>query len=144
MSKNPNDEPLADLRVKIDEIDQALVRLINERAQHLIEVGIIKQGSNIPIYAPHREAAVMAKVQKLNAGGMFPQEAIEAIYREMMSGSFKFAARLQEAHTGDNPVIIRIETSAGHGAGKPTSKTIEEIADEWAFLAKHLEMTTHE
>ena len=58
--------------------------------------------------------------------------------------SFKFAARLQEAHTGDNPVIIRIETSAGHGAGKPTSKTIEEIADEWAFLAKHLEMTTHE
>ncbi|MCL4131705.1 UNVERIFIED_CONTAM: hypothetical protein GTU68_039625 [Idotea baltica] len=52
--------------------------------------------------------------------------------------SFKFAARLQEAHTGDNPVIIRIETKAGHGAGKPTSKIIEEVTDEWAFLAKHL------
>lgn len=55
--------------------------------------------------------------------------------------SFKFAARLQEAHRGDNPVIIRIETKAGHGAGKPTSKIIEEVADQWAFLAKHLGMT---
>ena len=54
--------------------------------------------------------------------------------------SFKFAARLQEAQTGDNPTIIRIESSAGHGAGKPTSKTIEEFADQWAFLAKHLGM----
>lgn len=52
--------------------------------------------------------------------------------------SFKFAARLQEAHTGDNPVLIRIETRAGHGSGKPTSMRIEEAADQWAFLARHL------
>ena len=54
--------------------------------------------------------------------------------------SFKFAARLQAAHAGDAPVMIRIETRAGHGAGKPTSKVIEEIADQWAFLVKHLGM----
>ena len=54
--------------------------------------------------------------------------------------SFKFAARLQDAHEGDNPVLIRIETKAGHGSGKPTAKIIEEVADEWAFLAKHLGM----
>ena len=54
--------------------------------------------------------------------------------------SFKFAARLQEAHEGSNPVLIRIEVSAGHGAGKPTSKRIEETADQWAFLVKHLGM----
>ena len=54
--------------------------------------------------------------------------------------SFKFAARLQEAQVGENPTIIRIETSAGHGSGKPTSKIIEEVADQWAFLAKHLEL----
>ena len=54
--------------------------------------------------------------------------------------SFKFAARLQAAHKGDNPVLIRIETKAGHGSGKPTAKVIEEVADEWAFLAKHLKM----
>ncbi|MEM6273502.1 MAG: prolyl oligopeptidase family serine peptidase, partial [Bacteroidota bacterium] len=39
-----------------------------------------------------------------------------------------------EAHKGENPVLIRIETQAGHGAGKPTSKIIEEYADMWAFL----------
>lgn len=54
--------------------------------------------------------------------------------------SFKFAARLQAAHQGTNPVLIRIETKAGHGSGKPTAKIIEEVADEWAFLAKHLKM----
>lgn len=53
--------------------------------------------------------------------------------------SFKFAARLQEAHAGENPVLIRIETKAGHGSGKPTSKIIEEIADMWAFLVKELD-----
>ena len=55
--------------------------------------------------------------------------------------SFKFAARLQEAQAGPDPVLIRIETKAGHGAGKPTAKIIEEYADQWAFLAKHLGMT---
>ncbi|MEM7228941.1 MAG: prolyl oligopeptidase family serine peptidase [Planctomycetota bacterium] len=54
--------------------------------------------------------------------------------------SFKFAAALQYAHRGDNPVLIRIETRAGHGAGKPTSKIIEEVADQWAFLADNLGM----
>ena len=54
--------------------------------------------------------------------------------------SFKYAAALQAAQAGDAPVLIRIETKAGHGAGKPTSKTIEEIADRWAFLVKRLNM----
>lgn len=54
--------------------------------------------------------------------------------------SFKFAARLQESHEGSDPVLIRIETRAGHGAGTPTSKIIEEIADEWAFLVETLDM----
>jgi len=54
--------------------------------------------------------------------------------------SFKFAAALQAAQAGSAPVLIRIETKAGHGAGKPTSKVIEEIADRWAFLVKTLEM----
>ena len=51
--------------------------------------------------------------------------------------SFKFAARLQEVQVGNNPVLIRIETRAGHGGGKPTSKVIEEIADMYAFAIHH-------
>lgn len=54
--------------------------------------------------------------------------------RVVPAHSFKFAARLQEAHHGNNPVLIRIETRAGHGAGKPISKIIEEQTDKWAFL----------
>lgn len=54
--------------------------------------------------------------------------------------SFKFAAALQAAYTGERPMLIRVETRAGHGAGKPTSKIIEERADEYAFLVKTLGM----
>jgi prolyl oligopeptidase len=54
--------------------------------------------------------------------------------RVVPAHSFKFAARLQEAHEGENPVLIRIATDAGHGAGKPISKTIEEQADYWSFF----------
>ncbi len=54
--------------------------------------------------------------------------------------SFKFAAALQEAQAGPAPVLIRIETRAGHGGGKPTAKVIEEVADQWAFLAANLGM----
>jgi len=54
--------------------------------------------------------------------------------------SFKFAAALQKAHKGDEPVMIRIETRAGHGGGKPTALRIEEAADQMAFLAENLSM----
>jgi prolyl oligopeptidase len=60
--------------------------------------------------------------------------------RVVPAHSFKFAAALQEAHAGSDPVMIRIETKAGHGAGKPTAKIIEEAADRYAFLVKTLEM----
>ena len=54
--------------------------------------------------------------------------------RVVPAHSFKFAAALQEAQAGDNPALIRIETSAGHGAGKPTAKVIQEQADMYAFM----------
>jgi prolyl oligopeptidase len=54
--------------------------------------------------------------------------------------SFKYTAAMQAAQAGPAPILIRIETRAGHGAGKPTSKIIEETTDQWAFLAKSLGM----
>jgi prolyl oligopeptidase len=60
--------------------------------------------------------------------------------RVVPAHSFKFAAALQAAHRGAAPVLIRIETRAGHGAGKPTWMIIEEQADKWAFLVKTLGM----
>jgi len=58
--------------------------------------------------------------------------------RVVPAHSFKYAATLQAAQTGDAPILIRVETRAGHGAGKPTSKIIAEAADRYAFLVKVL------
>ncbi|MFS8820702.1 prolyl oligopeptidase family serine peptidase [Synechococcus sp. W60.1] len=58
--------------------------------------------------------------------------------RVVPAHSFKFAAALQAAQGGSQPILIRIDTKAGHGAGKPTSKLIEEAADRWAFLVQVL------
>jgi prolyl oligopeptidase len=60
--------------------------------------------------------------------------------RVVPAHSFKFAAALQEAQSGKNPALIRIETSAGHGAGKPTSKLIEETADVMSFMFFNMEI----
>ena len=61
--------------------------------------------------------------------------------RVVPAHSFKFAATLQAAQAGDAPTLIRIDTRAGHGAGKPTAKLIEEAADKWAFLVHTLGMS---
>ena len=58
--------------------------------------------------------------------------------RVVPAHSFKFAAALQAAQRGNAPALIRIDVKAGHGAGKPTAKLIEESADKWAFLVREL------
>ncbi|HLR31178.1 MAG TPA: prolyl oligopeptidase family serine peptidase, partial [Fodinibius sp.] len=60
--------------------------------------------------------------------------------RVVPAHSFKFAARLQEYHAGENPVLIRIDTNAGHGSGKPVSMIIDEYADMWAFYFQNIGM----
>lgn len=58
--------------------------------------------------------------------------------RVVPAHSFKYAARLQEYNKGDHPVLIRIETKAGHGAGRPTAMIIQEQADKWAFMFQNM------
>ncbi len=79
----------------------------------------------------------------LRAGTSYPATMVttaDTDDRVVPGHSFKFAAALQAAHGGTTPVLIRIETGAGHGAGKPTAMKIAEVADEWAFLVENLDM----
>jgi prolyl oligopeptidase len=82
-------------------------------------------------------------LQNLKAGTSYPPTLITTSDhddRVAPAHSFKFAAAIQAAQAGAAPVLIRIETKAGHGAGKPTSKIIEERADIYTFLVKTLNM----
>lgn len=79
----------------------------------------------------------------LKAGTQYPATLIttaDTDDRVVPGHSFKFAAQLQACQSGTAPTLIRIETRAGHGAGKPTAKIIEEASDQWAFLVKTLGM----
>ncbi len=80
-------------------------------------------------------------------GGDYPATLIttgDTDDRVVPGHSFKYAAALQAADTGDAPTLIRIETSAGHGAGTPVSKLINEAADRWAFIAHHTGLSVEE
>jgi prolyl oligopeptidase len=80
--------------------------------------------------------------QNLKPGTKYPATLVttaDTDDRVVPGHSFKFTAMIQYCQSGDAPVLARIETKAGHGAGKPTSKIIEEVADQWAFLVKSLD-----
>ena len=82
-------------------------------------------------------------LHNIRAGTRYPATLVTTADhddRVVPGHSFKFTAALQAAQAGPPPVLIEIETKAGHGAGKPTSKLIEEQADRFAFLVKNLEM----
>jgi prolyl oligopeptidase len=81
-------------------------------------------------------------LHNLVPGTAYPATLITTADRDdrvVPAHSFKFAAALQAAQGGDAPTLIRIETKAGHGAGKPIAKVIEEVADKWAFLLRVLD-----
>ncbi|HVZ93467.1 MAG TPA: prephenate dehydratase [Phycisphaerales bacterium] len=94
--------PLSELRAAIDSVDQRLIQLLNERARLVVEVGESKRESGAPIYAPHREAEVLQRVLAANQslGGLLPPRTIEAVYREIMSGSFALERPLRIGYLG--------------------------------------------
>jgi len=82
-------------------------------------------------------------LHNVRKGGKYPATLVTTADhddRVVPAHSFKYAATMQENQAGSAPVLIRIETRAGHGAGKPTSKQIEEWADIYGFLIKNLGM----
>jgi prolyl oligopeptidase len=91
--------------------------------------------------AAFRYLVAYSPLHNLKPGTCYPATLVTTADhddRVVPGHSFKFAAALQAAQGCDRPALIRIETKAGHGAGKPTSKQIEEATDRLAFLAKNL------
>lgn len=98
-SENREQLDLAGLRRQIDELDRRLVELLNARAEVVVKVGQAKRAGNVQIYAPDREKAVLDRIAELNTGPL-PQRTLQAIYRELMSGSFALEKPLRIGYLG--------------------------------------------
>ncbi|HEX8325045.1 MAG TPA: prephenate dehydratase [Tepidisphaeraceae bacterium] len=92
-------DPLEPFRKQIDELDRKIVQTLNERAKVVVEIGKIKQQQNLSIYAPDREKLVFDKVRSINTGPL-PNRCLEAVYRELMSGSFALERPLRIGFLG--------------------------------------------
>jgi chorismate mutase / prephenate dehydratase len=90
---------LEELRKKIDELDHQLVKLLNERARVVVEIGKLKNKADKPVYAPDREKEVLARIVEANEGPL-PDRCLTAIWRELMSGSFVLERPLRIGYLG--------------------------------------------
>ncbi len=90
---------LEELRNRIDEIDLQLVKLLNERARVVVEIGKFKNKTAKPVYAPDREKEVLTRIVETNEGPL-PDKCLVAIWRELMSGSFVLERPLRIAYLG--------------------------------------------
>jgi len=90
---------LEELRGQINELDAQLVKLLNERARIVVEIGKLKSKTDRPIYAPDREKEVIEKISAANEGPL-PDRCLVAIWRELMSGSFVLERSLRIGYLG--------------------------------------------
>src|SRR5206468_7130252 len=98
-ASDPETSSLEALRLRIDAIDEQIVKLLNDRANIVVEIGKLKELNKVPIYAPEREKAILEKVRRLNKGPL-PNRCLEAVYRELMSGSFALEKPLRIGFLG--------------------------------------------
>ncbi|MEY5016778.1 MAG: prephenate dehydratase, partial [Verrucomicrobiota bacterium] len=109
---------LSDIRKQIDSIDDRILRLLNERADCVHEVGEIKRRGGLEIYAPEREEQVYRSLGEKNAsiGGRLPGEAVRAIYREVMSASLALEKDLSIAYLGPEATYTHQAARSKFGA----------------------------
>jgi chorismate mutase / prephenate dehydratase len=94
--------PLSQTRQEIDRIDEQLIRLLNERAEHVLRIGEIKKQQGLDIYVPGREEALLKKLCQINdkLSGKLTERAIRAIFREVMSAALALEDSLKIAYLG--------------------------------------------
>jgi chorismate mutase/prephenate dehydratase len=148
---NPSDNPpadethLSDLRRRIDEIDDRLVQLLSERAGIVVAVGKAKQTHDTPIYAPHREAEILSRAIARNTGPLSAR-TIEAIFRELMSGSFALELPLRVGYLGPPGSFSHIAAVRHFGASVECTDlgTIDGVFEEVAARRCHYGLVPYE
>src|SRR5205809_476089 len=91
---------LSQIRAKIDALDRQLLKLLNERADLVHEIGLLKRKGGMSPYAPEREEKLLRSLAKRNSDGRLPEHSVRAIYREIMSASLALEKDLAIAYLG--------------------------------------------
>jgi chorismate mutase/prephenate dehydratase len=125
---------LHDHRQAIDKLDHEIVRLLNARTQHVLEIGAIKLRVGEEIYAPHRELAVLDRVCKLNKGPI-TNESLRAIYREIMSSALSLEKSMTIAYLGPEATFTHQAAIRRFGASL-RYVSLKTIADVFAEVSK--------
>jgi len=104
-------------RTNIDAIDDEILRLLNERSRHVIEIGKLKKAkdSTAPLHTPAREAEILDRLCAANPGP-FPSDALRAVYREIMSGSLSLEGRQKVAYLGPSATFTHLACLRKFGA----------------------------
>jgi len=124
---------IPDHRQAIDKLDAQIIKLLNQRTQHVLAIGELKRKSGHEIYAPHREQAVLKRISKMNQGPL-RQESLHAIYREIMSSALALEKSMQVAYLGPEATfthqaaIRRFGSSLRYSSQKTISDVFTEVS----------------
>ena len=123
--------PIKKIRKNIDAVDKEIVKLLNKRAKQILDIGQLKNRSKSSIYAPAREKDILTKINKQNQGPL-ANEALEAIYREIMSASFSLEKPLVIAYLGPKATFSHLAAlkKFGSSVGYLPCNTISDVFAE--------------
>jgi chorismate mutase/prephenate dehydratase len=151
MSNSNDDTPpidLEELRSRIDILDQALIEVLGERAKLVVEVGRTKRQDGTPIYAPDREKRVLERALQRHhdADGPLPDRTIEAIYRELMSGSFSLELPLKIGYLGPPGTFSHVAAVSHFGSSVELVElpAIDAVFEEVAAGRAHYGLVPYE
>src|SRR3984885_6235053 len=118
-------------RKAIDELDAQIIKLLNERTQHVLGIGAIKLKAGEEIYAPHRERAVLQRICKMNSGPI-TNESLRAIYREIMSSALSLEKSMTIAYLGPEATFTHLAAIRRFGSSLryASQKTIADVFSE--------------
>src|SRR5437867_1196699 len=122
-------------RKAIDRLDAKIVKLLNERTQHVLEIGAIKLKAGEEIYAPHRELTVLQRVCRLNPGPI-ANESLRAIYREIMSSALSLQKTMRIAYLGPEATFTHQAAIRRFGSSLRYSPQ-QTITDVFAEVSKN-------